>query len=274
VAILFIAGVAALFIAVLLAQPALRERRRRRLRAAPFPAEWRAILRRRFPAHARLPFPERRELERRVQVFVAEKDFIGCAGQEIDDEVRVTIAAQACLIRLGRPGSDFPRLSSILVYPGAFVVERVRPEPSGVLQETRHSLSGESWTNGQVVLSWDDVLAGAANPADGRNVVIHEFAHQLDQERGRATGAPFLGHRARYPRWAAVMGGEFRRLHEALARGEPTLLSPYAATEPAEFFAVASEVFFERPREMAELHGALYQELARYYAVNPLAWQG
>jgi Mlc titration factor MtfA (ptsG expression regulator) len=276
VAILFIAGVAALFIAVLLAQPALRERRRRRLRAAPFPAEWRAILRRRFPAHARLPFPERRELERRVQVFVAEKDFIGCAGQEIDDEVRVTIAAQACLIRLGRPGSDFPRLSSILVYPGAFVVERVRPEPSGVLQETRHSLSGESWTNGQVVLSWDDVLAGAANPADGRNVVIHEFAHQLDQEKGYANGAPLMNGRVRAERWSRVLGAEFAGLRARLAQGEsvlPPLINAYGATEPAEFFAVASEVFFEQPEQLAAEHPALYAELAAYYGLDPRSWR-
>jgi Mlc titration factor MtfA (ptsG expression regulator) len=276
VAILFIAGVAALIIAVLLAQPALRERRRRRLRAAPFPADWRAILHRRFPAYARLPFPERRELERRVQVFVAEKDFIGCAGQEIDDEVRVTIAAQACLIRLGRPGPDFSRLSSILVYPGAFVVERVRPEPSGVLQETRQALSGESWTNGQVVLSWEDVLAGAADPADGRNVVIHEFAHQLDQEKGYANGAPPMAGRGRAERWSRVMGAEFARLRGRLAQEEsvlPPLINAYGATEPAEFFAVASEVFFEQSEQLAGEHPALHAELAAYYGCDPRTWR-
>ena len=133
--ILFIAGVALLVAVLLLAQPALRERRRRRLRAAPFPAAWRAILRKRVAAYSRLPYPERRELERLVQVFVAEKDFIGCAEQEVDEEVRVTIAAQACLLLLGRPARYFPNLRTILVYPGAFVVEKVRPEPSGVLQE-------------------------------------------------------------------------------------------------------------------------------------------
>ena len=275
-AILFIAGVAALFIAALLAQPALAERRRRRLRAAPFPPAWRAILHRRFPAYARLPFPERRELERRVQVFVAEKDFIGCAGQGIDDEVRVTVAAQACLMRLGRRGNDFPQLRSILVYPGAFVVERLRPEPSGVLQETRQALSGESWSQGQVVLSWQDVLAGAADPDDGRNVVIHEFAHQLDQEKGYANGAPALAGRARTERWSRVLGAEFARLREQLAYGDPAsppLINAYGATDPAEFFAVASEVFFEQPERLAAEHPALHAELAAYYGFDPRLWR-
>ena len=276
-AILLIAGVAALVIAFLLAQPALRERRRRRLREAPFPAAWRAILRYRFPAYARLPFPERRELERRVQVFMAEKDFIGCAGQEIDDEVRVTVAAQACLIRLGRRGVDFPQLRSILVYPGAFVVERLRPEPSGVVQETRQALSGESWSQGQVVLSWEDVLAGAADPDDGRNVVIHEFAHQLDQEKGYANGAPLLAGRVRAERWSRVLGDEFARLRERLAYGDPALAPPlinaYGATDPAEFFAVASEVFFEQPERLAAEHPALHAELVAYYGADPRSWR-
>jgi MtfA peptidase len=274
-AILSVALVAALFVAVLLAQPALRGRRRRRLRAAPFPAAWRTLLRRRVPAYGQLPFPERRALEGLVQVFIAEKDFVGCAGQEVDDEVRVTIAAQACLLLLGRDAAYFPGLRTILVYPAAFVVEKLRPEPSGVLQETRQVLSGESWSRGQVVLSWEDVLAGAADPADGRNVVIHEFAHQLDQEKGYANGAPILSGRGRRERWAGVLGEEFARLRSRLewgaAAGSP-VLDPYGATDPAEFFAVASEAFFERPAQLAAEHPALYEVLAGYYRVDPRNW--
>ena len=275
-AILLVAGVAALVIGWLLAQPALAARRRRRLREAPFPDAWRAILRRRFPRYATLPFPERRELERHVAVFLAEKDFIGCAGQDIDDEVRVTIAAQACLLLLGKRARGYPNLRTILVYPGAFVVEKLRPEPSGVLQETRQVLSGESWANGQVVLSWDDVLQGAADPADGRNVVIHEFAHQLDQEKGYANGAPPLAGRDRARRWAQVMSEEYARLQARGSwlhpPGEPPLLSAYGATDPAEFFAVASEVFFEQPARLAAEHPALFDELAGYYGVDPRGW--
>ena len=276
-AIFFVLGAVALVIGWLLLQPALRERRRHRLRAKPFPPAWRAILRRRVPRYATLPHDVRRELERLVGVFLAEKDFIGCAGQEIDDEVRVTIAAQACMLMLGRRPRYFPGLSTILVYPGAFVVERLRPEPSGVLQETRQALSGESWSHGQVVLSWEDVLQGAADPADGRNVVIHEFAHQLDQEKGYANGAPLLPARSRYERWSRVLGEEFARLRARAAWGPPPgdqpLLDFYGATDPAEFFAVASEAFFERPEELARAHPALYAELSGYYRVDPRDWR-
>ena len=274
--LLLAVAAAALVIAWLVGQPALRERRRRRLREAPFPAHWRAILRERVPRFATLPFEVRRRLEQEIAVFVAEKDFVGCAGQEVDDEVRVTIAAQACLLLLGRPRHHFASLHTILVYPGAFVVDKLRPEPSGVLQETRQALSGESWTSGQVVLSWQDVLAGGADPADGCNVVIHEFAHQLDQEKGYANGAPLLSARARYARWSEVLGREYARLQARVAWGaaetDPPLINPYGATDPAEFFAVASEVFFERPQRLAAEHPELFAELSAYYRVDPRRW--
>jgi hypothetical protein len=265
-----------LFVALLLGglwgPRAWRGWRRRRIAQRPFPAEWRTILRRRMPLLRRMPADLQLQLKRHMQVFLAEKPFIGCNGLEVTEEMKVLVAAQACLLILNRPSDYFPKLRQILLYPSAYWADRREGDASGVQHERREARSGESWVQGQVILSWPDVLGGAADPADGQNLVIHEFAHQLDQERGRATGAPFLGERARYARWAAVMSTEYRRLREQLARGEPTLLSPYAATEPAEFFAVASEVFFERPLEMAQLHAALYGELARYYRVDPLAW--
>jgi len=262
-----------LVIGFLVSGPFLAERRRRKIRARPFPIAWSAILERRVPYVRRLPAHLRRELEQHIQVFIAEKPFIGCDGQVIDDEVRVTIAAQACLLILNRKPDYFPTLSQVLVYPGAFIVERVRAEPSGILQEERNALSGESWTNGQVVLSWDDALQGAAVDNDGRNVVIHEFAHQLDQQKGYANGAPYLGGRDRYPQWSAVLGHEFAMLQQRAMSGEPPLLlSYYGATNPAEFFAVSSEVFFEQPAAMATLHPALYDELRTLYRVDPAAW--
>jgi Mlc titration factor MtfA (ptsG expression regulator) len=270
--LLIVAGLVLLFVAWLVAEPFLVERRRKRLRARPFPPAWREILERRVPYIRRLPADLRRQLEQHIQVFVAEKPFVGCAGLEISDEVRVTIAAQACLLILNRRTYYFPGLLQILVYPGAFVVERVRAEPSGVLQEQRHALSGESWTHGQVVISWEDVVEGAAIPDDGRNVVIHEFAHQLDQQKGYANGAPWLGRRDRYPRWSRVMSGEYARLQHRAAIGEPSLFSHYGATNPAEFFAVVSEVFFEQPRELAAMHPALHEELRSLYRVDPSSW--
>lgn len=270
-AFLFVIGLALLAAAWLAGEPWMRERRRSRVRGRPFPAPWDGILRQNVPLYRRLPPGLRQRLREDLQVFLAEKDFIGCAGQEIDDEVRVTIAAHACLLTLNQRERPLPRLHTILVYPCAFVVERLRPEPSGVLQETRRVLAGESWTLGQLVLSWEDVLAGAADPDDGRNVVIHEAAHQLDQEKGFANGAPML-ERARYARWSQVMGEEYARLRLRAQAGEPTLLDPYGATEPAEFFAVATEVFFEQPRRLAAEHPALYGELARYYRLDPAGW--
>ena len=269
---LFIACIALLVIAWLLAGPFIVDRRRKRLRAQPFPAAWREIVRRRVPYCRRLPPDLRAQLEKHIQVFVAEKAFIGCGGLEISDEVRVTIAAQACLLILNRKTDYYPNLRQVLVYPGAFMVERLRPEPSGVLQEERQALSGESWTQGQVVISWEDALEGAAVVDDGRNVVIHEFAHQLDQQKGYANGAPWLGQRDRYARWSRVLGEEFGRLQEQALYQQPSLFSSYGATNPAEFFAVVSEVFFEQPQEMAAMHPALYAELRDFYRVDPLAW--
>jgi Mlc titration factor MtfA (ptsG expression regulator) len=271
-ALALIACIASLVIGWLVAEPFFVERRRRKVRARPFPPAWREILERRVPYVRRLPPDLRRQLEQHIQVFVAEKSFVGCAGLAITDEMRVTIAAQACLLILNRRTYYFPKLLQILVYPGAFVVERVRAEPSGVLQEQRHALSGESWTHGQVVISWEDVVEGAAIPDDGRNVVIHEFAHQLDQQKGYANGAPWLGRRDRYPRWSRVMSEEYARLQYQATIGEPSLFSHYGATNPAEFFAVVSEVFFEQPRELAAMHPALYEELRSLYRVDPSRW--
>lgn len=270
---LLIIAVLPLFVAAgLIAWPFWVERRRERIRSRPFPPAWRRILDRRVPLVARMPAALRRQLEGHVQVFVAEKEFVGCDGVAIDDEKRVTIAAQACLLLLNRRPDYFPKLRQVLVYPGAFAVENPRLEPSGVMSEERHVLSGESWAHGQVVLSWEDTLHGAAEPTDGQNVVIHEFAHQLDQQKGYANGAPWLGSRHFYPEWSRVMNEEFARLQWSRANGEPTLFNGYGATNPAEFFAVATEVFFEQPAALLALHPQVYGQLHRLYRVNPCSW--
>lgn len=270
--LLLIAVAAALAIVAVSAGPWMRQRRRRRLRARPFPAAWRTLLGLRVPLYRRLPPDLRSQLERHMQVFLVEKEFSGCAGLEVTEEMRVTIAAQACLLLLNRHEDYFPRLHRILVYPGPFIVERLRLEPSGVLQEHRQALSGESWTLGQVVLSWDDVVEGAADPGDGRNVVLHEFAHQLDQEKGYANGAPGLYSRNARERWPRVLGQAYAELQRRIAWGEPSIFSAYGASSPAEFFAVATEVFFEQPGLMALAHPALYDEFRDLYRVDPDKW--
>ncbi|KQV99760.1 zinc-dependent peptidase [Rhizobacter sp. Root1221] len=270
--LLIVMSLAAVYVGWLVAEPWFIARRRARWRALPFPAEWRAILRRRVPYLRGLPADLQLQLKQHMQVFLREKAFIGCRGLEITDEVRVTIAAQACLLLLNRPTDYYPNLRQVLVYPGAFLVDRVHADGSGVQQDQRQALAGESWSQGQVILSWDDTLSGAAVADDGQNVVIHEFAHQLDQENGPANGAPPLGPTQRRARWAQVMGEGFAQLVNQAAVGEPSLLGTYGATNPAEFFAVATEVFFEQPVPLAAEQPALYRELASLYRVDPLTW--
>jgi MtfA peptidase len=262
----------ALLLAWLVGEPWWVQRRRSRIRAQPFPAAWRDILKRRVPYVRALPADLQLQLKGHIQVFLAEKSFIGCAGLVVTDEMRVTIAAQACLLLLNRPKGYYPGLRQILLYPGSFVVPHETVDHAGVAHQGRQARLGESWVQGQVILSWQDALEGAAAPGDGHNVVIHEFAHQLDQEKGFANGAPPLSKAQTQARWAQVLGAEFNALQSRTAQGEPSLLDSYGATDPAEFFAVASEVFFEQPQRMAEEHPALFSELSAFYRLQPLSW--
>lgn len=260
-----------------LAGPSLLRRwRRARVRRQPFPPAWRTVLRERMPAFAQLPADVQVRLKKHAQVLLAEVPFIGCAGLVVNDEMRVLVAVQAALLLLGRGDGGFEGLSRVLVYPRAFVAERTLPQPDGTLREERQVLAGESWQQGQVVLSWSDVLAGAAEPADGRNVVIHEFAHRLDQAHGTANGAPRLAHggRRRHAEWARVFSAEFAALQQRLARGETGLIDAYAATNAAEFFAVTSELFFECPEALAAAHPQLHEQLRGFYGVDPRHWRG
>lgn len=274
VPILILTILAALFISWLIWHPRLVSRRRKRLLAHRFPPAWRAIIRRNVPLAARLPADLQFQLRRHIQVFVAEKAFIGCQGQVIDDEVRVTIAAQACLLLLNRPNSYFPTLRQVLVYPRSFMVTVQHMDEIGVMQSGRDWRAGESWQEGLVILSWEDVLEGAAAPHDGWNVVIHEFAHQLDAESGLTHGSPALPTRERRARWSRVMQAEFDSLCAALRKGdENTFLDPYGASEPVEFFAVATEAFFEQGARLMTHHPDLYQELRSLYQVDTSSWE-
>ena len=287
---------ALLLVAAIAGAPRWRAWRRQAWAGRPFPATWRAILRRRVPLYRQLPPDLQQQLRRRILVFLAEKPFLGCAGLVVTDEMRVTVAAQACLLRLNQGGTLFPELKRILLYPGAFLVDRVHAQPGGVLREERRALAGESWSQGQVILSWQDVIDGARVADDGHNVVLHEFAHQLDQETGSANGAPRLGSRAAHARWAQVMAGEFQALQARIRAREAAqssaragwswfggtpdpapappadLIGDYGATSEAEFFAVVTEVFFEQPGALAERHPALFGLLRDYYRVDPRSW--
>jgi MtfA peptidase len=242
-----------------------RERRRRRLRAAPFPLAWRDILAKNVPLFSRLSEADRQELQGHIQVFLAEKYFEGCGGLQLTDEIKLTIAAQACLLLLHREPTYYSRLITILVYPSAYVAKSVEPIGGGVVLEGETARLGEAWKDGVVVLSWNDVLAGASDIHDGHNVVLHEFAHQLDQQDGTADGAPPLERRSQYVAWARTLGAEYERLR----CGKKSVLDGYGATNPAEFFAVATECFFEKPSQMRKRHPELYEELKEYYRQDP-----
>ncbi|MGX5174268.1 M90 family metallopeptidase [Aliikangiella sp. IMCC44653] len=258
-------------ISYVLVKPYWVKARRNKIASQPFPKAWRKILKSHIPYFYKMPADLQLQLKQRILVFLEEKSFQGFDGLEITDEIRVTIAAQACLLLLNRESGYYPKLKTIYVYPAAFRTDHQSVDGAGVLQRSKRVLSGESWDYGKVVLSWKDTRIGAADFADGQNLVIHEFAHQLDQETGSANGAPYLRFN-NLQHWTATLSTEFEALRRRAARGEETLLDYYGATNPAEFFAVVSEVFFERPKELLQQHKALYEQLQLFYRVNPAIW--
>ncbi|MDX1733711.1 MAG: zinc-dependent peptidase [Halioglobus sp.] len=249
-----------------------RRWRRQRILDAPFPDAWRRHLVRRLPVYQRLSASEQSHLQQMIQLFLQEKAFYGCAGLEITDEIRVCIAAQACLLSLGRQGPLYPKLTAILVYPGGFFVEREAVLEDGTVADDHGHMLGESWDNGRVILSWDDVARGAEDFGDGHNVVLHEFAHQLDAASGATNGAPPLWRNS-YQAWATVFSDNFEDLRRRAHSGRDTVIDTYGATNEAEFFAVATETFFERPQELHKVRPELFDELQRYYRVDPRNWK-
>jgi Mlc titration factor MtfA (ptsG expression regulator) len=242
--------------------------RRARILQGPFAAAWREVLERNVPVIRKLDDAERRRLEDAVRIFVAEKHFEGCAGLVVNDEMRVTIAGQACLLllHLGEP-DVFPTIESVLVYPSAYKVPS-ETRPGGIVVDDAVR-AGEAWRQGTVVLAWDEVLRSGYDPR--HNLVLHEFAHALDEEDGAADGAPRLPGAAMYGPWARVLGGEYERLIQAIRDGHATSIDPYGAASPAEFFAVVTEAFFGQPLELRRDHPELYAQLQAFYRQDPAA---
>jgi len=242
-----------------------RNKRRKRLRATPLPgASW-DIIDRNVPLIRAMDRHDREELGGLVQVLLHEKTFEGCGGLEITNEIRLTILAQAAVLLLHRETGYYPTLKTILVYPSAYFAHQSHVLPDGSVAADPQLRLGESWFQGSLVLAWDNVQSSAHNHDDGRNVTLHEFAHQLDGVATGMDGAPKLPSRARYRDWARVLGAEYETLIDQLHRGHKTKLDPYAATNPPEFFAVATEFFFEKPTTLRRHYPELYQELAAFY---------
>jgi Mlc titration factor MtfA (ptsG expression regulator) len=226
---------------------------------------------RRIPCAELLTEPELRKLEALVRVFNSEKSFEGAGGLEVTEEMRVAVAARACLLVLWRVELDEPLyadLDAIIVYPSTYRAPQRRQEGYVTIEDEQARL-GESWTRGVVVLSWDSVQSGVANGEDGHDVVIHEFAHQLDAADGAMDGTPELDGFERYSVWSKVASAEYEALVTAVDRHRKTSIDAYGATNAPEFFAVVVEQFFEKPLALERRHGALYRELASYFRFDP-----
>src|SRR5216117_4049900 len=239
-----------------------------RLPTGPIPDTWDGIVEHNVPLARSLSSDERDRLLRLVQVFLAEKHFEGCGGLTLTEEMKVTIAAGACLLLLHLEGPCYPTLRTVLVYPHGFVPTLASPPRTGQIARPPARLIGESWGDGVVVISWDDTVRGARNPADGENVVLHEFAHQLDAEDGVTDGAPLLAPSA-VRTWGGVLSAEYERLRRDAADNRRSALDEYGATNKAEFFAVATETFFEKPVQLEREHPELYGQLQQFYRQDP-----
>jgi MtfA peptidase len=239
-----------------------------RLPTGPIPDAWSDIVEQNVPLARGLSVPERERLLRLVQLFLSEKHFDGGGGLTVTDEMKVTIAAEACLLLLHLEGPCYPMLRTVLVYPRGFVPRLVQTPRTGQIVSPPVPLMGESWRDGVVVISWDDAVHEAREPTDGRNVVLHEFAHQLDTEDGFADGAPILPRSALHT-WGRVLSTEYERLREDAAHDRQSTLDAYGATNPAEFFAVATEAFFVKPVQLERDHPDLYRQLQQFYRQDP-----
>jgi Mlc titration factor MtfA (ptsG expression regulator) len=252
-----------LTIAVVFIRRHIRANIRKMLMATPFPDDWQEIIDNHVPIYKHLPDDLKDQLHGLIHIFLVEKKFTGCQGLEITDEIKVTVAAQACILLLNRKTKYYPKLKTIYIYPHTYVANQ-----GGV----KGARLGESWQNGPVVLTWDSVQGGANNIHDGRNVVFHEFSHRLDQEDGDADGAPILENRSSYKTWAQVLGKEYEKLQGRTRGRRRSVLNKYGSTHPAEFFAVATEAFFEKARQMKKKQPELYEELKSYYKMDPVEW--
>ncbi len=239
---------------------------------AHFKEEWADLLIANVPLYSRLPEDLKSRLHERIARFVTSTRFDGCNELELTDEMILTVAAQACMLVLNREGTPYPELTTVYLYPTTFSSMQKQQDATGVVTEGMVHRLGESWSSGTVVLAWDSVAHGARNTGDARNVTFHEFAHQLDHEDGDTDGAPALPGREAYRSWARVFSENYADFRKLIETGKRGLLDPYGATKPEEFFAVATETFFEKSRQLHKKYPELYQELKGFYGVDPREW--
>jgi Mlc titration factor MtfA (ptsG expression regulator) len=247
--------------------------RRKAVRTEPFPESWRRILEGNVPFFHRLPRDQREDLLAGIQRFIAEKEFWGSEGLTVTDAMKVVIAAYACLLVLRIPQFGlYPRTREVIVYPQKFgeTIEAIGPDGRRYRIDARRI--GEARPRGPVLLAWDSVERLVRTRPARNNVIIHEFAHALDFLDGLANGTPPLDSDERLADWVRVFTGEYEMLIATAQSGGHALLDPYGTANPAEFFAVASECFFEQPRQLHKRHPKLYRQLRAFYQQDPAAW--
>ncbi|MFD2256526.1 zinc-dependent peptidase [Luteolibacter algae] len=237
-----------------------------------FEDEWLAVLEAKLPLYSKLPEALQSRLRERMVDFIDSTRIEACGNLELTLEMILVVAAQACLLVLNREGNPYPELRTVLIYPSTFSSIQKSRDESGIITEDEIHRLGESWEDGTVILAWDSVRQGALNIFDGHNVTFHEFAHQLDHEDGATDGAPGLPNTAAYRSWARVFSKNYTDFLDQLERGKRTLIDEYGATNPAEFFAVVTETFFEKPRQLQKKRPELYEKLREFYGLDPAIW--
>jgi len=255
----------------------LTNRRRRKLMEAPFPPAWEEILQHNVPHYLLLTDTERIHLRKLIQVFLAEKGWEGCGGLILNDEIRVTISAEACLLILNIPHNYYENVESIIVYPSTVIPPEYKPGFfENVLEpiELSHPIVGQAFKQGEIIIVWDTALHDSRHPELGYNVVYHEFAHKLDMLDGAADGTPRLSNRREYHHWVKICSRAYLSLCREVDKGRNTFLDAYGAVNEAEFFAVATEHFFAEPKEMKSRMTDLYRVLKEYYRQDPARREG
>jgi MtfA peptidase len=248
-----------------------KNRRRQKLLNAPLRDEWRQIIDKNVAVYARLSLEQQQRLVQAVKVMAAERSFVGCQGLEITDVVKVTIAAQAALLLLGEESYYFDRVPTIFVYPRYQLARAVHDLTHAHLVQEDVPIDGQALEQGEIRLAWNEVQYGASDPADGENVVLHEFAHHLDSLDGEMGGTPPLPSRREH-QWVAVFERELAAIRRDQDRGIETFLQEEAAESRAELFAYSTECFFEQPHELEEYHPELFGCLLSFYKTDPREW--
>ena len=252
----------------------LKFRRRQKLMNEQLPSEYLDILEKHVALYSLLPQNLKKELHGHIAIFLDEKEFEGCGDLKITKRIKVTISALACMLLLNKNFDYYPSLNSILVYPDAYVASDSKATLGKITIVQKESTRlGESWTHGNLVLSWCQIENENVDIHRHQNVVIHEFAHQLDQLDGFADGTPPLPNKGIYPEWRDVMTHEYEHLCNEAEHAVRDVIDWYGATNPAEFFAVTSESFFCNPLALQKAHEKLYALFVEFYQVDPSVWR-